>query len=61
MRIDLMDPHGSDRSPLWIYPNLIDPDTPVADSCLRAAWNRSARRPRGKLGSNERVSLAHHT
>jgi hypothetical protein len=52
-------PHRGDRSPWWIYPNLFDPNTPVANPCLHAAWNRSVRRPRGNLGSKERIGQAH--
>jgi hypothetical protein len=34
-----MDPHGGDRSPLWIYPNLIDPDTHCREQMSDATWN----------------------
>lgn len=36
----LTDPHCDDRSPLWIYPNLIDSDTSCREILPRRAWKR---------------------
>lgn len=43
LRIDLCNPHRGDRSPLWIYPNLIDPDTPCREQMPGATWNKRRR------------------
>jgi len=53
-------PHRGDRSPRWIYPNLIDPDTPCREPVSRTEWIFRARRPCGNLGSFERTRLARH-
>jgi hypothetical protein len=34
----LLDPHHDDRSPQWIYPNLISPDTPCHKLVPAPAW-----------------------
>jgi hypothetical protein len=44
----VFNPHCGDRSPRWIYPNLIDPDTPAREQMPDAYWNRvDVERPRG--------------
>lgn len=53
-------PHRDDRSPRWIYPNLIDPSTPCRRSVAGTVWNHPTRRPCGNLGSFERIRQAHH-
>jgi hypothetical protein len=53
-------PHRGDRSPRWIYPNLLDPSTPCREPVPYAGWKLRARRPCGNLGSFERIRLAHH-
>lgn len=35
-----VDPHHSDRSPQWIYPNLIDPGTPCHEIVPNGAWKK---------------------
>lgn len=52
-------PHRGDRSPRWIYPNLIDPNTRCREPVPRAWWKLRAGRPCGNLGSFERIRLAH--
>lgn len=36
-------PHVGDRSPSWIYPNLIDPDTPCREPMPDVTWNEKRR------------------
>lgn len=43
LRMDTVNPHCGDRSPLWIYPNLIDPDTPCREQMPDATWNKRRR------------------
>jgi hypothetical protein len=43
LRIDRDDPHCGDRSLLWIYPNLIDPDTPCREPMPDVARNEKRR------------------
>jgi len=40
-------PHRDDRSPRWIYPNPIDPDTRCREPVPDAWWKRRAGRPCG--------------
>jgi len=52
LRSDLFNPHSSDRSPPWIYPNLIDPNTPCREPMPNVAWKKGdVRRSRGNRSS----------
>lgn len=45
--LNRVDPHHSDRSPRWIYPNLIGSGTPCHEIVPSSAWKNHARRSCG--------------